>query len=160
MGWYHSHPFSVEVCKRHLCMHGWMDDDVSSQGLASGAVCRHAWMHGWMMMCAVKGGTQATTPHHTPHVRTHLVQGAQQLLLLSCLTPTHHAHLQNHHHQLPAFVLLSNPPPPTPQVHSNCFLSGTDVQTQLAWQRYTDAKDCPWLAIVVSHSVAPPSCPC
>jgi hypothetical protein len=34
-------------------------------------------------------------------------------------------------------------------VHSNCFLSGTDVQTQLAWQRYTDAKDCPWLAIVV-----------
>ncbi len=35
------------------------------------------------------------------------------------------------------------------EVHSNCFLSSTDVQTQLAWQRYTDANDCPWLAIVV-----------
>lgn len=44
-----------------------------------------------------------------------------------------------------------HPPNPlqTKQVHSNCFLSGTDVQTQLAWQRYTDSKDCPWLAIVV-----------
>ena len=43
-----------------------------------------------------------------------------------------------------------HPHPFSVEVHSNCFLSSTDVQTQLAWQRFTDAKDCPWLAIVVS----------
>lgn len=35
------------------------------------------------------------------------------------------------------------------EVHSHCFLSATDVSTQLAWQRHVDAKGDPWLAIVV-----------
>ena len=34
--------------------------------------------------------------------------------------------------------------------HSNAFLSGTDVFTQLAWQRPEDAAGNPWLALVVS----------
>lgn len=36
------------------------------------------------------------------------------------------------------------------EVFSHCHLSGTDVQTQLAWQRAQDVQDFPWLAIVVS----------
>lgn len=35
------------------------------------------------------------------------------------------------------------------EVYSHCHLSGTDVQTQLAWQRAQDVRDFPWLAIVV-----------
>eukprot|EP01029_Cantina_marsupialis_P027896 TRINITY_DN774144_c0_g1_i1.p1 TRINITY_DN774144_c0_g1~~TRINITY_DN774144_c0_g1_i1.p1 ORF type:complete len:350 (-),score=102.66 TRINITY_DN774144_c0_g1_i1:197-1246(-) len=34
-------------------------------------------------------------------------------------------------------------------VHSNAFMSGTDVSTQLMWQRMDDNKGRPWLAIVV-----------
>jgi len=37
------------------------------------------------------------------------------------------------------------------EVHSHCFLSSTDVSTQLAWQRATEPKGDPWLAIVVSR---------
>ncbi|RYY32709.1 hypothetical protein EON62_05030, partial [archaeon] len=33
--------------------------------------------------------------------------------------------------------------------HSNCFLSGTDVSTQLSWQRHQDDAGNPWLALVV-----------
>lgn len=33
--------------------------------------------------------------------------------------------------------------------HSHCFLSGTDHQTQLQWQRSEDPNGNPWLAIVV-----------
>ena len=36
-------------------------------------------------------------------------------------------------------------------VHTHCFLSGTDVSTQLAWQRAEDGHGNPWLAIVVRH---------
>lgn len=34
-------------------------------------------------------------------------------------------------------------------LHSNCFLSSTDVSTQLNWQRAEDPAGNPWLAIVV-----------
>uniref|UniRef100_A0A7S3PF33 COP9 signalosome complex subunit 5 n=2 Tax=Aplanochytrium stocchinoi TaxID=215587 RepID=A0A7S3PF33_9STRA len=34
-------------------------------------------------------------------------------------------------------------------VHSHCFMSGTDVATQLQWQRSEDRNGNPWLAIVV-----------
>lgn len=34
-------------------------------------------------------------------------------------------------------------------VHSNCFLSATDVSTQLSWQLSEDRAGNPWLALVV-----------
>ncbi len=34
-------------------------------------------------------------------------------------------------------------------VHSNCFLSNTDLSTQLQWQRAEDPHGNPWLAIVI-----------
>lgn len=34
-------------------------------------------------------------------------------------------------------------------VHSNCFLSNTDITTQLQWQRSEDPHGNPWLAIVI-----------
>jgi len=37
--------------------------------------------------------------------------------------------------------------------HSNAFLSGTDVFTQLAWQMSEDRAGNPWLALVVSGLV-------
>lgn len=36
------------------------------------------------------------------------------------------------------------------EVHSHCFLSSTDISTQLSWQRAEDPHGNPWLAIVVS----------
>jgi proteasome lid subunit RPN8/RPN11 len=41
------------------------------------------------------------------------------------------------------------------EVHSHCFLSSTDVQTQLSWQLAMDKTD-PWLAIVVRATLHPP----
>ena len=38
------------------------------------------------------------------------------------------------------------------EVHSHCFLSSTDISTQLSWQRAEDPHGNPWLAIVVSLS--------
>lgn len=35
------------------------------------------------------------------------------------------------------------------EVHSHCFLSSTDISTQLSWQRAEDPHGNPWLAIVV-----------
>ena len=35
------------------------------------------------------------------------------------------------------------------EVNSHCFLSSTDVATQLHWQRAEDRNGNPWLAIVV-----------
>lgn len=35
-------------------------------------------------------------------------------------------------------------------VHSNAFLSATDVSTQLGWQLSEDAAGNPWLSLVVS----------
>jgi COP9 signalosome complex subunit 5 len=35
------------------------------------------------------------------------------------------------------------------EAHSHCFLSSTDLSTQLAWQRAEDPHGNPWLAIVV-----------
>jgi COP9 signalosome complex subunit 5 len=37
------------------------------------------------------------------------------------------------------------------EAHSHCFLSSTDLSTQLAWQRAEDPHGNPWLAIVVRH---------
>lgn len=41
-------------------------------------------------------------------------------------------------------------------VHSNCFLSNTDISTQLQWQRSEDPHGNPWLAIVIDplYSIA------
>lgn len=100
MGWYHSHPFSVEV------------SEAQTRGRRRVQVHRrHACRH--------------RHPHPSDRAPTQ---------------PTPHVHLR--------------------QVHSNCFLSGTDVQTQLAWQRYTDAKDCPWLAVVVCPYLHARMCVC
>lgn len=38
------------------------------------------------------------------------------------------------------------------EVHSHCFLSSTDISTQLSWQRAEDPHGNPWLAIVVRCS--------
>ena len=60
------------------------------------------------------------------------------------------------------------------QVNSHCFLSSTDVATQLHWQRAEDRNGNPWLAIVVdplrslakgrpelkAFRVYPPECVC
>ena len=35
------------------------------------------------------------------------------------------------------------------EVHTHCFLSSTDISTQLSWQRAEDPHGNPWLAIVV-----------
>lgn len=40
------------------------------------------------------------------------------------------------------------------EVHSHCFLSSTDISTQLSWQRAEDPHGNPWLAIVVSLIVS------
>lgn len=40
------------------------------------------------------------------------------------------------------------------EVHSHCFLSSTDISTQLSWQRAEDPHGNPWLAIVVSLMVS------
>lgn len=39
------------------------------------------------------------------------------------------------------------------EVHSHCFLSSTDISTQLSWQRAEDPHGNPWLAIVVGFSL-------
>jgi COP9 signalosome complex subunit 5 len=41
-------------------------------------------------------------------------------------------------------------------VHSNCFLSNTDITTQLQWQRSEDPHGNPWIAIVIDpiYSIA------
>lgn len=39
------------------------------------------------------------------------------------------------------------------EVHSHCFLSSTDISTQLSWQRAEDPHGNPWLAIVVRYSL-------
>lgn len=45
-------------------------------------------------------------------------------------------------------------------LHSHCFLSSTDVATQLAWQRGEDPHGNPWLAVVVDplRSLAKGAC--
>lgn len=40
------------------------------------------------------------------------------------------------------------------EVHSHCFLSSTDISTQLSWQRAEDPHGNPWLAIVVRFFTA------
>ena len=48
---------------------------------------------------------------------------------------------------------------PDLEEYSHCYLSNTDVQTQLAWQRATEKDGDPWLAIVPIHCVQLPRLP-